>query len=153
MNQNYLKTMFLSSFLLAGLTSMTAQESRELKQIKLEKSSKMPLQKAPDLIRSKLKLTSNDNLQKIKSEIDNLGFIHEKFQQKFKGVKVEFGTYTAHAKNSTLRTMDGALYDVGKVNIRPKLSKEAAFKKAIAHTRSSKISLGTTKRSKKFRKL
>ncbi|MCD8402368.1 M4 family metallopeptidase [Tenacibaculum finnmarkense] len=138
MNQNYLKTMFLSSFLLAGLTSMTAQESRELKQIKLEKSSKMPLQKAPDLIRSKLKLTSNDNLQKIKSEIDNLGFIHEKFQQKFKGVKVEFGTYTAHAKNSTLRTMDGALYDVGKVNIRPKLSKEAAFKKAIAHTGAQK---------------
>ncbi|MCG8731893.1 M4 family metallopeptidase [Tenacibaculum finnmarkense] len=138
MNQNYLKTMFLSSFLLAGLTSMTAQESRELKQIKLEKSSKMPLQKAPDLIRSKLKLTSNDNLQKIKSEVDNLGFIHEKFQQKFKGVKVEFGTYTAHAKNSTLRTMDGALYDVGKVNIRPKLSKEAAFKKAIAHTGAQK---------------
>ncbi|MCD8416711.1 M4 family metallopeptidase [Tenacibaculum finnmarkense genomovar finnmarkense] len=138
MNQNYLKMMFLSSFLLAGLTSMTAQESRELKQIKLEKSSKMPLQKAPDLIRSKLKLTSNDNLQKIKSEIDNLGFIHEKFQQKFKGVKVEFGTYTAHAKNSTLRTMDGALYDVGKVNIRPKLSKEAAFKKAIAHTGAQK---------------
>ncbi|MCG8902361.1 T9SS type A sorting domain-containing protein [Tenacibaculum finnmarkense] len=138
MNQNYLKTMFLSSFLLAGLTSMTAQESRELKQIKLEKSSKMPLQKAPDLIRSKLKLTSNDNLQKIKSEIDNLGFIHEKFQQQFKGVKVEFGTYTAHAKNSTLRTMDGALYDVGKVNIRPKLSKEAAFKKAIAHIGAQK---------------
>ncbi len=138
MNQNYLKTMFLSSFLLAGLTSMTAQESRELKQIKLEKSSKMPLQKAPDLIRSKLKLTSNDNLQKIKSEVDNLGFIHEKFQQKFKGVKVEFGTYTAHAKNSTLRTMDGELYDVGKVNIRPKLSKEAAFKKAIAHTGAQK---------------
>ncbi len=138
MKHKYFKTVFLSSFLLAGLSSINAQESRGLKQIKFENSSKMSLQKAPDLIRKKLKLTFNDNLQKIKSEVDDLGFTHEKFQQKFKGVKVEFGTYTAHAKNSTLRTMDGELYDVGKVNISPKLSKQAAFKRAIAHTGAQK---------------
>lgn len=138
MKHKYLKRVFLSSFLLAGLTATTAQESRGLKQIKFENSSKISLQKAPNLIRTKLKLTANDNLQKIKSEIDNLGFTHEKYQQKFKGVKVEFGTYTAHAKNSTLRTMDGELYNVEKVNITPKLSKAAAFKKAIAHTGAQK---------------
>ena len=103
MKHNYLKNVFLSSLLLAGITSVSAQENRGLKQIKFEKSSKISLQQAPDLIRKKLELSPNDNLQKIKSEVDDLGFTHEKFQQKFKGIKVEFGTYTAHAKNSTLQ--------------------------------------------------
>ncbi len=138
MKHNYLKNVFLSSLLLAGITSVSAQENRGLKQIKFEKSSKISLQQAPDLIRKKLELSPNDNLQKIKSEVDDLGFTHEKFQQKFKGIKVEFGTYTAHAKNSTLQSMNGEFYDVGKVNVTPKLSKQTAFNKAIAYTGAEK---------------
>ncbi|MCF2874793.1 MULTISPECIES: M4 family metallopeptidase [unclassified Tenacibaculum] len=134
MKHNYLKNVFLSSLLLAGIATVTAQDNRGLKHIKLEKSSKISLQQAPDIIRKKLELSPNDNLQKIKSEVDNLGFTHEKFQQKFKGLKVEFGTYSAHAKNSVLQTMNGEFYDVGKVNVKPNLSKNSAFNRAIAHT-------------------
>ena len=34
--------------------------------------------------------------------------------------------------------MNGEFYDVGKVNITPKLSKQTAFNKAIAHTGAEK---------------
>ncbi|MDX8552346.1 M4 family metallopeptidase [Tenacibaculum sp. 1B UA] len=138
MKQNYARTVFLSAFLLTGIYTINAQENRELKHVKFNKSSKVSLQKAPDLIRQKLKLFKNDGLQKIKSNRDDLGFTHEKFQQKFKGIKVEFATYTAHAKNGALMSMNGEFYDVGKVNISPKLSKAQAFRKALTHTGAEK---------------
>ncbi|WP_051263799.1 M4 family metallopeptidase [Tenacibaculum ovolyticum] len=138
MKHKYFKKVVLSSILLAGALTVSAQESRGLKHIEFNKTSRTSLQRAPELIREKLKLSVNDNLQKIKTQTDDLGFTHEKFQQKFKGVKVEFGTYTAHAKNSILRTMDGELYDVGKVNVVPRLSKQAAFRRAIVHTGAQK---------------
>lgn len=138
MKQNYFKAVFLSTFLLAGVSTLTAQENRDLKHLKFDKSSKLPLQKAPELIREKLKLFKNDGLHKIKTNVDDLGFTHEKFQQKFKGVKVEFATYSAHAKNGNIVSMNGEFYDVGKVNITPKLSKQAAFRKALSHIGAEK---------------
>ncbi|WP_428743515.1 M4 family metallopeptidase [Tenacibaculum sp.] len=138
MKHNYVKCVFLSTFLLAGAHAMNAQEKRELKRIDFKKSSKVSLQKAPDVIREKLKLFKNDDLQKIKSVDDNLGFTHEKFQQKFKGVKVEFATYTAHAKRGNLTSMNGEFYDVGKVNITPRLSKQQALNKALKHVGAEK---------------
>ncbi|CAM1354669.1 M4 family metallopeptidase [Tenacibaculum ascidiaceicola] len=138
MKHNYARTVFLSAFLFAGVYTINAQENRELKHVKFNKSSKVSLQKAPDLIRQKLKLFKNDGLQKIKSNRDDLGFTHEKFQQKFKGVKVEFATYTAHAKNGSLMSMNGEFYDVGKVKVIPKLSKAQAFQKALSHTGAEK---------------
>ena len=134
MKHNCIKNVFLASFMLAGFLSTTAQESRSLKQIKMVESSKTSLQKAPEILRKKLKLSSHDGLVKIKQKSDDLGFTHEKFQQNFKGIKVEFATYAAHAKNGKLRTMNGQFYDVGKVNIIPKLSNQQAFQKALDHT-------------------
>ena len=134
MKHNCIKNVFLASFMLAGFLTSTAQESRSLKRIKMVESSKSSLQKAPEILRKKLKLSSNDGLVKIKQKNDDLGFTHEKFQQNFKGLKVEFATYAAHAKNGKIRTMNGQFYDVSKVDIAPKLSKEQAFQKALDHT-------------------
>ena len=63
MKHNYARTVFLSAFLFAGVYTINAQENRELKHLKFNKSSKLSLQKAPDLIRKKLKLFKNDGLQ------------------------------------------------------------------------------------------
>ncbi|WP_408041502.1 fibronectin type III domain-containing protein [Tenacibaculum amylolyticum] len=79
-------------------------------------------------------MSSNESLQKVKHEVDDLGFTHEKFQQQFKGIKVEFSSYIAHAKGGVLRTMNGQFYDVGRVNTTPRLSNQQAFQKALDHT-------------------
>ena len=150
MKQKYIKSVLLSSFLFVGALSINAQEARKAKHIKLENSSNYSLQRAPELIKEKLKLSSEDNLSKVKTEIDDLGFTHEKYQQKFKGVKVEFATYTAHAKNGKLKTMNGEFYDVGKVNIIPSLSKQAAFQRAVAHTGAEKYLWESPKMAKEL---
>ncbi|WP_435260988.1 M4 family metallopeptidase [Tenacibaculum sp. nBUS_03] len=134
MKNKYVKNAMFLAFLLPGVFAMNAQDNSKPRQIKFKTSSKISLQEAPTLIRQKLKLSPNDNLLKVKSKVDDLGFTHEKYQQKFKGLKVEFSTYTAHAKNGALKSMSGELYDVKTVNILPKLSKRAAFQRAVSHT-------------------
>ncbi|WP_408041500.1 M4 family metallopeptidase [Tenacibaculum amylolyticum] len=114
--------------------SIYAQHGKGLKQIKLQKKSKTSLQKAPEILKKELRLSPNESLKKVKQEVDDLGITHEKFQQRFKGIKVEFATYTAHGKSGVLSGLNGRFYDVGKTNVEPKLSKEEAFQIALQHT-------------------
>ena len=132
-----------------------AQEGKNIKHIRLKKSTEISLNRAPELIREKLKLSANDNLVKINSKTDELGFVHEKYQQTFKGVKVEFATYSAHARRNVLQTMNGELFNVNNVNTSPKLSKENAFQRAISHTGAEKYMWDapeSTKRAGNYRK-
>lgn len=121
-------------FLFFFSTAIFAQQGKEKKYINMEKATPQSLQNAKQLIRKNLKLSSDDELVKTKTEHDELGFTHEKYQQFFKGVKVEFGTYSVHAKNGAIKTMNGELFSAGKLNITPSLSKETAFQRAISHT-------------------
>ncbi|MGG8498155.1 M4 family metallopeptidase, partial [Tenacibaculum sp. TC6] len=134
MKNRYIKGIMLSGLLVSGILTTYAQDKKDLKHLTFEKSSKISLEKAPELIREKLKLSSNDGLARIQSKSDDLGFVHEKYQQRFKGLKVEFGTYTAHAKRGVLESMNGEFYNVENVNTTPKLTKGSAFKRAITHT-------------------
>ncbi|PHR70071.1 MAG: peptidase S8 [Lutibacter sp.] len=114
--------------------ALFAQQNKDIKYINLEKAAPQSLQNAKQLIRENLKLSSDEKLVKTKTENDELGFTHIKYQQFFKGIKVEFGTYSVHAKNGSIKTMNGELYSTGKLNISPSLSKETAFQRAISHT-------------------
>ncbi|WP_407325063.1 hypothetical protein [Tenacibaculum maritimum] len=127
MKKKYITSVLLSPFFFIGLSSVEAQELKKIKQIKLEKSSKYSLERAPELLKKKLKMSAEDHLMRVKTEVDDLGFTHEKYQQSFKGVKVEFATYMAHAKKGKLKTMNGEFYDVGAVNIIPKLSRKVCI--------------------------
>ncbi len=129
-------TLFILSLLFT--TAMFAQEKRETKFIKIKESSKHQLQDASKLIKEKLRLTSDDDLIKIKSKIDQLGFTHEEYQQYFNSVKVEFGKYKAHAKNGNIQTLNGEIFSVGKLNVSPTLSSQSAFQKAIASVGAEK---------------
>ncbi|WP_299132889.1 M4 family metallopeptidase [uncultured Tenacibaculum sp.] len=148
MKKSYVKNAMFLAFLLPGVFTMNAQDNTKPKQIKFKNSSKIALTKAPVLIKEKLRLSSEDNLIKVQSRQDELGFTHNKYQQKFKGVKVEFATYMAHAKNGNLQSMNGELYDVSSVNIVPKLSKEIAFNRAISHTGAEKYLWDSPKAAK-----
>lgn len=148
MKKKYLKSILLSSFLLVGTVTLNAQNGKKTKLIKLENTKQKALQQAPEIIKSTLKLSPDESLLKIKSEKDKLGFIHEKYQQKFKNIKVEFATYTAHAKNNALKTMNGQFYDVGKVDVNPKLSKKSALQRAINHTGAQKYLWDSPKEAK-----
>lgn len=73
-----------------------------------------------------------DELRKIKSETDNIGFVHEKFQQYFKGVKVEGATYTAHSKAGILQSLSGNFVGISQLEVKPAISAAIAFARALA---------------------
>jgi len=83
------------------------------------------------VFKDQLKLKSNSTYQKITSETDQKGFVHEKFQLFHNGVKVEFATYTLHSKNGYLVSMNGENYSLENINTVPSLSKDQAFDKAL----------------------
>jgi bacillolysin len=86
------------------------------------------------VFKEQLGLKDNQSFSKVKVESDKEGFTHEKFQLYEQGVKVEFANYTLHSKAGKLTSMNGEYYNLENVKTTPKLSSQAAFAKAVAHT-------------------
>lgn len=84
------------------------------------------------LFKTQLGLKSNQNFSKVKSDTDNLGYTHEKFQLYHQGIKVEFANYSVHTKNGKVATMSGEYYNIGDIDVQPSLSADAALNRAIA---------------------
>ena len=69
---------------------------------------------------------------KVYSTKDNLGFTHEKFQQYYNGVKVEYGMYSVNKKNNVLHSMNGEYIHVDpNLKTKPLLSENEALKFAL----------------------
>ena len=80
-----------------------------------------------------LGLKQNQVFTPIKSEIDQIGFTHQKFQLFHQGIKVEYATYTLHSKNGKLESMNGDFYNMVDVDVIPAISASDAFNRATAH--------------------
>lgn len=86
-----------------------------------------------------LPLTQHDELRVARTETDELGFSHEKFQQYFKGVKVEHATYTAHRRNGQVESLSGDFEQLAEeLSVRPSLSAATALESALGFVRASK---------------
>lgn len=85
-----------------------------------------------------LGLKKNQVFTSIKSEIDQIGYTHQKFQLFHQGIKVEFATYTLHSKNGKLESMNGDFYNIVAVSSTPAISALTAFNKATAQIGATK---------------
>ncbi|MDX1830118.1 MAG: M4 family metallopeptidase [Lutibacter sp.] len=85
------------------------------------------------LFKEQLNLKPKDKLIFAKSEKDKLGFTHEKYQQFYNNVKVDFAKPTLHIKNGEIKSLSGEFYEIKDLKTTPKLSKSIAFQKAISN--------------------
>ncbi len=69
----------------------------------------------------------------IKQENDKQGLLHQKYQQYYNGVKVEFGTVIFHSKEGKLLTLSDEYYAISAFNTAPILSNEYLFQLAVEH--------------------
>ncbi len=86
------------------------------------------------IFEEQLGLKQNQNYSILKSETDNEGFTHQKFQLFQQGIKVEYATYTLHSKNGKISSMSGEFYTIKNTNTTPSISAKNAFNKAIQYT-------------------
>ena len=59
--------------------------------------------------------------------VDDVGNEHQRHQEYYKGLKVEFGTLITHSKLGKTFYINAELYNVGATNLTPNLSQTAAF--------------------------
>ncbi len=85
----------------------------------------------PNILRNALGMKAEDELRVMQSETDDKGFTHEKHQQYYKGVKVEYGTYTTHAQKGLISIISGDFKKVADVSTSPALDEKTALKFAM----------------------
>jgi bacillolysin len=78
-----------------------------------------------------LQLGVNDDMQLSKTEKDNIGFTHYKYQQFYKGYKIIFAEFLLHSLNGKLITANGKI--ITRLNRKPviNISKTLALQKAL----------------------
>jgi len=78
------------------------------------------------------KLDKSYSYQTIRTTSDVTGMSHERIQQFYKGIKVEFGTLITHSRDGKVVSVNGELYNASSTNLTPSISAEAGLQKAIA---------------------
>ncbi|NOQ25922.1 MAG: T9SS type A sorting domain-containing protein [Bacteroidales bacterium] len=79
-----------------------------------------------------LNMTNNDKYKTMKSEKDQIGYTHEKFQQYFKGIKVINGIYIVHSRNEVIESVNGDYKLINDINVTPSVSSTQAIENAKA---------------------
>jgi bacillolysin len=143
MKQNYYFILLLTIGMLSGPTVKAQQIEKIKTQINAAngtpafiefnpKSNLYRLEQADQALKLHLNLNPEDELKKFKEETDNLGFTHQRYNQFYKGVKVEHGSYIVHAKGGILNTMNGEIKKIENLVVNPSLSESAALRKALS---------------------
>jgi len=90
------------------------------------------LSQAPEVLRRELGLGASDELRLLRRETDELGYVHERFQQYYQGVKVEHGAMSLHAKAGRVESLSGELLRRPAMPaVQPALSEAAALQQAL----------------------
>lgn len=89
-------------------------------------------EEASKALREQLQLSQDEQMVRTKVETDALGFTHEKYQQYYRGVKVEHAVYSVHAKAGEIESLSGTVRHLGQLDVAPKISAPAALERALS---------------------
>ncbi|RZK09737.1 MAG: hypothetical protein EOO56_30000, partial [Hymenobacter sp.] len=84
------------------------------------------------VLREQLGLGTDEQMRPAHLETDQLGFSHQKFEQYYRGVKVEHATYTVHARGGAVESLSGDYEKITKLDVVPSLPADAALGRALA---------------------
>lgn len=84
------------------------------------------------------KLDKNYTFQTIRTTTDVAGMSHERIQQYYKGVKVEYGTVILHSKEGSVVSINGELYNASNLNLTPALSPKSGMQYALNSVNAQK---------------
>lgn len=73
-----------------------------------------------------LKGTENDNFKLIKEDTDKLGIIHLRYQQYYKGIKINRAEFSLHGKDGNIETINGHYANVFLTSIEPTFDENQA---------------------------
>ena len=99
-----------------------------------DQSQSYSLQNSAQLFKEVLAPSSQTTFSQVKQESDALGFVHQKMQQYFKGVKVEFATVTLNSKGGNVQSLNTAYFPIAEdFEVTPSISASQALNRATNH--------------------
>jgi Zn-dependent metalloprotease len=101
--------------------------------------------------RKELGINENDQFILKNFQKDEIGFIHYRYQQTYKGILVEGGEFLLHEKEGCLQTVNGNFNADIDINVHPSISPSQAIKKAKDAINAKKW-LWNNKEAEKFLK-
>ncbi|MEO8234662.1 MAG: M4 family metallopeptidase [Flavobacterium sp.] len=133
MKKNYILSLFLMILFTSGILAQNAKtynpDNAYQKTIKLENTTSKEV--AISEFGKNYNLDENNTFVEKKETSDFSGFTHQRYQQYYKGIKVEFGTAITHARNGQVESVNGELYDAKNLDIKPTLSQQDCFNRAL----------------------
>src|SRR6478672_11771319 len=62
---------------------------------------------------------ANTTFESVKETSDETGMVHQRHQQFYKGVKIEYGTVITHSRNQYVESVNGEVYNASSLNLTP----------------------------------
>lgn len=106
--------------------------------IGFEKGSFVAAASGMESLQSALAPGSNDSWKLIRTDRDDLGMSHPRYQQYYKNVPVMMGEYILHEKQGRLLSANGYFYRNLNLNTNPALNEQAALTAALKNIGASK---------------
>ncbi|MCB0608957.1 MAG: M4 family metallopeptidase [Lewinella sp.] len=97
-----------------------------------------PLTQRNNLFNAYLEMGQDDELRLERTDTDNLGFSHYRYQQYYKGVKVDGAIYTVHEKGGRILTLSGNFRSVFDLDVGAFISPDQALQYAMQHVGAGK---------------
>lgn len=132
---------FLLIFCFSGNAQKISQnktdEKRNVKKppslLVLDESQTYSYQNYPQLFQELFSPTPQNSFSTSRQFQDDLGFTHQRMQQFYQGIPVEFGTVTLHVKEGMINSVSSEYYPIEEFETTPRLSNVQAFQKALSH--------------------
>ena len=137
-----MKKIYLSILLILTFSIAFAQEKNKIEegvphQRTLSYKSQVTDKQALKTFSETYKLDQNNSFEAFRTSTDRIGTVHERHQQYYKGLKVQFGVAITHTSNGVVQSTNGELYNVNNLNIVPTLSKLDVFNTALDLTNAT----------------
>jgi Zn-dependent metalloprotease len=134
-----MKKIYLSISLILSFSIAFAQEKNKIEegvphQRTLSHKRQITEKQALITFSETYKLDQNNSFEAFRTSTDRNGTVHERHQQYYKGLKVQFGVAITHTSNGVVQSTNGELYNVNNLDIVPTLSKLDGFNAAMALT-------------------
>lgn len=100
-------------------------------QIKFSKESDIQADEIFSLLSDDFGFSEDDEYRLYKTEQDNIGFTHYRYQQYYKGVPVDGGEYLVHEKDGTVNTANGNFYTGFDIDVNPSITEPDGLEMAL----------------------
>ncbi|MFT3950039.1 MAG: M4 family metallopeptidase [Agriterribacter sp.] len=106
-------------------------EKNEMGTISFARVTNAKLSDGINFLKTELHATGNDSFALVKKVKDELEMLHLRYQQYYRGIKVENAEYVIHGRGESIQTMNGDFQIVNITSVIPALSEQEALSDAL----------------------